>query len=211
MSALDATTGVPADGHPELENPIAVRPAVEDVDLTKYRALGKIPWETRYERLIAEIPSVQEPRWRSRLQNLELLGRIVRDILKLEQAPPGRPGPRPALNVEVAEERLQQFRGMDYTLKPFHEAIRDLIGKTSARGFGNRTGLGRNRIQRLLAGDEPTAYDLRIIAETCGKHPSYFLEWRRLYILGAIFRRLEWAPETTIALFEKLDNQARKS
>lgn len=194
------------------ENPIAVRPAVDDVNLERYRKLGKIPWEERIEKIVADIPSVQEPRWAHRLRDLDLLGRIIRDILKLEQAPPGRPGPRPALDVSAAEGRLRQFQGHDYSVKPFIDATRALMGDLSARQFGEKTGLGRNRLQRLLAEqDEPSAYDMRLIAESCGKHPSYFMEWRILYIHAAVQRRLEWSPESTIALFETFDNQARRS
>lgn len=197
---------------PQLEHPIAVRPAADDVDLDSYRRLGKIPWEERYEAIIDDYPSVADEPWAERFDNdLEVLGRVLRDILKLEQAVPGRPGPRPSLDVDDAQRRLAQLRGEDYTLKPFIEAVSDLKGKKSIRQFAHKVNLDRNTVHRALHGKiEPDAYLCRMIAYAHGKHPSYFIEWRILYIVGAIVRRLEWNPESSIALYERLDRASKK-
>lgn len=200
------------DFDPRYEHPIAVRPARTEDTLATYRALGKIPWEERYEAIISDYPSVLDESWADRFGNdVELLGRVLRDILKLEQAVPGRPGPRPALDVDDAQRRLAQLRGEDYTLKPFVSAVHDLKGSLSIRQFAEKVHLDKSHIHRALTGKvEPDAFLCRMIAYAHGKHPSYFMEWRILYIVGAIVRRLEWSPESTVALYERLDRAAKK-
>jgi len=191
------------------EDPIAVRPRAGDRDLSEFVAAGKVPWEERFERIQKRFPSVGEVDWDKALtKDIDLFGRIVRDILKLEQATPGRPGPRPGLDVPSATRRIYDFWGDDFTIAPFPEALRTLAGDRSIRNLAAKVRLRKTVVHRLLTGDmEPDGFIIRLCAEGFKKHPSYFLEWRMLYIAGSIIRRLEWSPETTISLFRQLDQQ----
>lgn len=181
----------------------------ENFDVTPYERLGKVSWEVRAKKIKEDFPSVQNLDWDKALaRDMDLFGRVMRDILKLEQASPGRPGPRPSLDMAAATKRLNQLMGNDYTLLPFKEAFAILANGRSHRHVASMTGLNRNTVQRLLKGDiEPDGFEMAVIAETFGKHPSYFAEYRNLYILNAIISRLEWSPDTAIDIYRKLDQQ----
>ncbi len=178
-------------------------------DTTPYERLGKVSWETRAKKIHDDFPNVKNLDWNKALErDMDLFGRVMRDILKLEQASPGRPGPRPSLDMASATKRLNQLMGNDYSMLPFREAFKVLANGRSHRHLASMTGLNRNTVQRLLKGDmEPDGFELAVIAETFGKHPSYFAEWRILYITNAIVSRLEWSPDTAIDIYRKLDQQ----
>ncbi len=178
-------------------------------DTTPYERLGKVSWEERSQKIKAQFPSVENLNWEKALsKDIDLFGRILRDILKLEQAVDGRPGPRPSLDMGAATRRLTQLMGNDFTMLPFKEAFAVLANGRSNRHLANITGLNRNTVQRLLRGDmEPDGFEMAVVAETFGKHPSYFTEWRILYITNAIVQRLEWSPDTAVDIFRKIDQQ----
>lgn len=192
-----------------LEEPIAVMGRGKKS--ADHSELKKVAWEQRSAQIRERFDSVDNLNWSSALErDMDLFGRIIRDILKLEQAVPGRPGPRPSLDINDAIRRMQQFFGHDFTLLPFVEAFNVLANGRSGRQMARVVDLNRNTIQRLLAGEiEPDGYHMRMVAEGFGKHPSYFLEWRLLYITAAIVRRLEWNPEATVGMFRRLDAQRK--
>lgn len=172
-------------------------------------AVGKVPWEKRARKIRERFPSVDKLNWEAALDHdIDLFGRIVRDILKLEQAVPGRPGPRPSLDINAAIRRLHQLWGDDFTIRPFPEAFRILAGDRSLRHVASVTKLNKDCVHRLLNGElDPDGYHMRMVANAFDKHPSYFLEWRMLYITQAVMSRLAWSPERTIDLFRSLDRQ----
>lgn len=180
----------------------AVKDFTEFHELTRERA----PWDVRATRIRQRFPSVHELDWNGAFtRDLDLFARVLRDILKLEQAQPGRPGPRPSLDVKDATRRMQQFLGRDYSIEPFPEAFRILGADRSIRHLAAKTGLNRNTIYRFLAGVQvPDAFEMEQVAGAFGKHPSYFLEYRILYIISALVSRLEWSPETTVGLYREL-------
>lgn len=192
-----------------LEEPIAVMGRGKKS--ADHSELKKVAWEQRSNAISKRFESVDKLEWSGALErDMELFGRVIRDILKLEQAVPGRPGPRPSLDINDAIRRMQQLLGHDFTLLSFLEAFKILARGKSIRQLARIIDLDRNTIQRLLAEDmEPDGYHLRMIAEGFGKHPSYFLEWRILYITAAIVRRLEWNPEATVGMFRRLDAQRK--
>lgn len=195
------------------EEPIAVVAKSTDRDLTHFAASGKVPWEQRAEAIRDRFPSVDKLDWTEALERDEdLFARIIRDILKLEQAVPGRPGPRPSLDVFSATRRMQQLFGNDFSLRPFSDSLKTLAGNRSIRHISSRVHLERSHVHRLLTGVlEPDGYDMRMCAQAFGKHPSYFLEWRHLYIIAAVIRRLEWSPETSVSMFRRMDIQRKMS
>lgn len=173
----------------------------------------KAPWDQRVRVIRERFPSIVRLDWnRAFSDDLELFARVLRDILKLEQAQPGRPGPRPSLDVAAATRRMQQFLGKDYTLEAFPEAFRILAGNRSIRHLAAKVGLDRTLVYRLLHGRiEPDAYALDQIANAFGKSPSYFLEYRIAFIVAALTNRLEWSPETTVGLYRELARSQKAS
>jgi transcriptional regulator with XRE-family HTH domain len=140
----------------------------------------------------------------------DLMGRILRDVLKADQAVPGRPGPRPALNAVKAEPVVDEWLGRDpllrpYTLMPFQEAFTMLAGDRSLTAVARKCGLPRSQVHRLLRGEiQPTKEMMVKIAEGFGKAPSYFIEFRIGMIASAMIRRLSDSPERSVKVWEQL-------
>lgn len=183
-------------------------------DLTRFQGLGKVPWEDRLALIHEEFPSTVRLEWEQAFQDIELFGRIIRDLLKTDLSEPGRSGPRPSLDRKAAEVRLRQMRGQDFTELPFPQALRVLANGRSHRHLASKVGLDRNMVQKLLAGKrEPDIPIMEQVAKSFGKDPSYFLEYRVAYVLGALGAQMAKAPEMTVDLFYRLsrDGRSRRS
>lgn len=100
-----------------------------------------------------------------------------------------------------------------FSTKPFGDAVRDLMGpKESLRAFAAKTGMHHQTLARLMSGQRPVEklYDpngsmalLEQVAAGAGVHPSYFAEWRRLWLLSLLDVALTAHPNASIALFRK--------
>lgn len=162
-------------------------------------------WADRKKIVNEQFPDWDKLDWVDAFSDIELFGRIIRDILKLDQSEPGRSGPRPVLDRRAAEHRLRQFQRVDYSELPFKEALAVLAGGRSVRHLEAKTGVNRNTIQRLLAGTkEPSLYLMEELARGFGKEPSYFLEYRTAFILAALESRMLASPEIVGDLYNKL-------
>lgn len=181
---------------------------MEKHDLSMFAEANKkkMSWDQRAALIKERFPSTAKIDWNKAFDDdLDLFARIIRDILKLDQAQPGRPGPRPSLDYTQATHRLRQFMGQDYSMLPFPEALKVLTGGLSIRKIAEKTGLERNVVHQLLRGQrEPDVYDMTAIAHAYDKHPSYFEEYRVLVIISAILGKIEKVPEATINLYRKL-------
>ncbi len=179
-------------------------------DLSEFREANekKITWDQRLPLIKKQFPSVARQDWYQIFsEDSSILGRLLNDILKIDQAEPGKPGKRPAVEVSVAEARLRQLRGEDYTSLPFRESFRALAANRSIRGLASKTGLDRNLVHRLLQGDvDPTADVMERVAKAFKKSPGYFPEYRIAYIVGVLFYKLDSGPEASVSFFQKLQN-----
>lgn len=188
---------------------------MSDHDLSAFQDLKgkKIPWAKRLELIHQEFPSTVKMDWsRAFSADIELYGRVLRDILKVDQTQPGRSGPRPVLDKGIAMERLRQLRREDYSQLEFREAFMVLKGDLSHRGLEARTGLNRNMVQKLLSGQrEPDMFVMEQIATAFKKSPAYFLEYRTAYVLGALAERLASSPELSVDLFHRINPRSQKN
>jgi len=168
----------------------------------------KLSWDTRRKLIKEQFPAVDSLNWESAFRiDVGLLGLIIKDVLKSDQSSLGRPGPRPTLDPKRSVERYNQFIGDDYSYLPMDETLDALKGKTSVRGFAAKTGLDFNQAYRILSGKiAPDVLSMQKIATAYGKHPSFFLEYRVLYILGAIEQNLVLAPESSVSAYIRLKN-----
>ena len=170
------------------------------------------------KRLIAEkFPSTQSLNWEKAFGNdIELLGRILRDILKVDVASTGRPGPRPNLDRTKAEPELERLLGKDpgahpYATLPFAEAFRLLVGKRSIRNLQNKLGVSKSHLHRLMSGAvKPTQEQMELIAKVFDKHPSYFVEYRVTKIARAIQEQLGDEPDVSIRVYERISQAAKR-
>jgi transcriptional regulator with XRE-family HTH domain len=180
----------------------------------------KLPWEERLALIRQFLPSSPlmgpesaetEAAWRRAFErDVDLMGRILRDLLKADQAVPGRPGPRPALNPVKVGPQVDVLLGNDplerpYTLQPFREAFTLLVGDRSLTQVARRTGLSRSHVHRFLRGEMvPTREAMEQIAVGFGKEASYFVEYRIAIIVSAIVNGLVSFPEKSVASYEAL-------
>lgn len=166
----------------------------------------RVPMSIRIERTKEVFPTVVTLEWYQAFsEDIELFGRIIRDIIKAEQTQKGRSGPRPPIDRVEGMKRLRQYMGVDYSELPFIEAFRILTRGKSGRLVATEVGLDRNMVRRLMAGErQPDMWTLEQIAKTYGKKPSYFMEYRLAYIFGALETRM--SPELTVDLYRKLSS-----
>jgi DNA-binding phage protein len=165
----------------------------------------RVPWKDRVQLIEEQFPAVIEPDWNVILRDEDIFGRILKDILKVDQMEPGRAGPRPNLDYERGIKTWKQITGQDYSDEPFLPTFRHLIRGQSRRTIARKTKLSRSKVDRLLLGHEPPKIDeLRVIARAYGKQPSFFAEYRAEYILAAIATRLDQEAELTVVWYRKL-------
>ena len=165
----------------------------------------KHPWEQRVALIREQFPSIDRLDWyRAFREDPELHGRIIADILKTEAAKPGKPGKRPALDPKEAALLYKQLFGEDYTALPFTQAFNILIGDRSVRAVAHKTRLDRNYVHKLMKGADPTAEAMEKIAVAFKKDPGYFAEYRLLYIVGILSRKLEEIPEGSVNIYKKV-------
>jgi hypothetical protein len=165
----------------------------------------RVPWNDRVELIKQHFPSVAANDASQLLKHEDVLGRVLRDILKVEQIEPGKSGPRPPLDYRKGMHGWRQLTGQDYSERPFPEAFRVLSRGQSIRGIARRINYSKSRVERLLRGAEaPTIEDLRVIAELYNKRPAYFIEYRLEMILCAVGARLAENHEMTVALYRRL-------
>lgn len=165
----------------------------------------RIPWDERVKLIEEHFPGVRDADWNIILKDPEVLGRLLKDILKLDQVEPGRAGPRPNLDYERGMQTWREITGQDYSELPFVDAVRILTRGQPVRTVARKANVTKTRMDRLLRGiDRPSIDDLRAIAGAYGKKAAYFAEYRAEYILAAITARLELEPEMTTAIYTKL-------
>lgn len=166
----------------------------------------KVPWDERFGLIKKQFPSVAALDWYKVFgEDSALMGRIINDIIKVDAAQPGKPGKRPAVDPETAQQRLRQMVGDDYTALPFQDAFKALSHDRSIRGIANKTKLDRNYVHRLLNGTAtPSAEVMEQVAYAFGKDPSYFAEYRVAYLFAVLFYKLEQTPEASVAFYRKV-------
>lgn len=183
----------------------------EDPRIQPFRDMGTMAWDKRLTEIKQAFPSVEQLDWKKAFDaDITLLGRILRDLLKSDQATPGRPGPRPSLDRARAEPRLDEWLGKDpterpYTTLPFCDAFRLLTKRKSLTQVSRKVDMSRTQTFRLLKGDiEPTLPMIEQIAKAYGKAPAWFKEYRVAAITAAIVTALDQKPEQTIKSYEAL-------
>lgn len=165
----------------------------------------RVPWKDRVQLIEQQFPSVVESDWNVILRDEDIFGRILRDILKVDQMEPGRAGPRPNVDYERGIKTWKEITAQDYSDRPFIPTFRHLIRGQSCRTVARKTKLSRSKVDRLLLGHEtPKVEELRAIAEAYGKKPAFFAEYRAEFILAAIATRLDREAELTVVWYRRL-------
>lgn len=179
---------------------------VFDEDNARWKANKKrVPWQDRLKLIDQEFPSARNADWNVILRDTDVFGRILRDILKIDQLEPGRAGPRPNLDYERGIQSWRELSGQDYCEHPFPQAFRWLTRNDSYAKISRKTHISKTRLFKLAHAEvAPSIDDLRDIASAYGKKPPYFAEYRAEFIMALIAARLREETEMTITLYTKL-------
>lgn len=173
-----------------------VRP--ELVPFQEYNAAKKEEtWEERYALIREHFPRAVKLDWHVAFRDMDLWGRFVKDLL-------GKP--EKDENPQQTRERLRRLMGNDYSYDPFPVAFNTLAGKRSLRHLASKLDVGSHRrIGHLKNGVvKPDLATIEKIAYGFGKDPSYFIEYRISYVLGALGDQMEMNPEMSVDLFRRL-------
>lgn len=148
-------------------------------------------------------------------RNPDAMHQILGDIFvitKAAQATVKKSGRRPR-HVNGSLDELYTMITPRYATVPFGDAMNDLIGESSIRKFAAKIPMHYWSLIRLMKGErqiinpydvESSMITLEMIAKAGGVAPSYFLEYRTLYIMK-VFRDVFAAkPNATIGLMNKL-------
>lgn len=168
-------------------------------------------WHERVSLIRRSFPSVVALDW-SRLpqDEPEVIGAVLKDVLKAMQATPGRPGPRPGLDVEEAQPVVDEWLGRDYKDRPyatlpFPQAFRIVVRPLSIRQVARKLDWSKERVYRLMAGlATPSAAEMEAVADRFGKRPSYFMEYRVGWAVSVFLGVMESEPDRTIRVYEAL-------
>jgi hypothetical protein len=181
-----------------------------------------MPWDERVALINRTFPSAPlmgpesnytEHMWRLAFdRDPELLGRILKDILRADQSADGkgRPGPRPQLDAARARPVVDKWidhdpRTLPYTNLPFGEAFTMLADGRSSRHVASMTGIPRMTVFRLMKGEiTPNSEMLLKAAQGFKKQPSFFVEWRIGVVASAIMGALAESPDKSVRAYETL-------
>lgn len=189
-----------ADVHPELK-------VFDDLNAEAAEQGYRIPWSRRLPVIHQQFPSTKDLDWAAAFRrDHELWVRVMTDIIRADQAEPGRDGPRrKALDLDRGLQTIRRMMGQDYSLMPFADAFTVLSRGFSLTHLARKTGISRSIVHRLLRGEEePSADEMEAVADAFGKHPSFFAEYRAAYVTAMVHERMEDNPEASIAIYRKM-------
>jgi hypothetical protein len=105
-----------------------------------------------------------------------------------------------------------------FTNEPFGEAVYALLGKRSVRWLASQLHMAHVPLLRILKGEralvnihDPKRSMLRIeaVARVLKVHPSYFAEWRRLWIMTLLDAAFAERPNLSIGVYRKFADHTR--
>lgn len=190
-----------------------VEPARTQVEIEPFQELTRrdAPWPERVSLIKKTFPAVVALDWsRMPQEEPEVIGAVLHDVLKAMQATPGKPGPRPAFDPEMARPVVDEWMGRDYKDRPyatlpFPQAFRIIVRPNSIRQTARKLGWSKERVYRLMGGmTNPTALEMEEIAERFGKRPSFFMEYRVGWSVSVFMGVIEAEPDRTIRVYEAL-------
>lgn len=155
-------------------------------------------------------PSIEKLDWdRAFAADIDLWGRVLRDIVKVGQDNTGKPGPRAPLSQKDAAADLRFLMNDEHTMLPLREIVPILSQGMSIRELAEATGLNRNVVHRLMTGvNEPDANEIEHFAKAFRKDPSFFTEYRILYVLSALEAHMSKYPESSVSAYIKAQRVA---
>jgi len=138
------------------------------------------------------------------------MGRIIGDIYDVvkaeEEKAAGlqRMGRRPRRDGSLEDVFATVFP-QSYTMDPFPEAMMKLLAGRSARQFAPRVPVHQTHLSRMLRGDQtPDMQMLERIASAAKVHPSYFVEYRAMFVSKLIEKVLTQRPNIGVKAYKDI-------
>lgn len=171
-------------------------------------ATAKTAWTDRLAAARRSYPSTEDNREAvlDAIADYDLLGRVMRDVLRVGYEPPRR-GQRSPLEWSDGQARLRSLaaeRSGMATTEVFHRAYPRIAHGLTVDAVADTTGIPAARLFVIADGGHPTFEEMAAIAAAFGKPPTYFLEYRVQFICSAIATNLLAAPERTIDVLVRL-------
>lgn len=140
-----------------------------------------------------------------------LLGEIY--IITKSQAAEVKRSGRRVRTVNGNLDELWAMISPRYSMEPFGEAVRELMGPMSLRAFAAKIPMHHHSLSRLMRGERQVVnqFDipgsmrtLEVVAKAGKVHPAFFVEWRELLVLGVVRKALSTDPALGIRVIERL-------
>lgn len=184
----------------------------------------RVPWDERVKMMRDEYPSIGTINWYDVMSEppgvsldatdeygyqiaepSDLMVSLLRGIFRIDQIGETRSvGVRP-LDWDKGQQTRNELMGRQFCELPFYRAFKLLMKEESLAIAAGKTSISRTRVYRLVVGDaKPTADEMRSVAKAYNKKPSYFVEYRKEYILAAVAERLEDSPELVEHVYKAL-------
>lgn len=166
-------------------------------------------WQDRLNQIRVAYPSTDSDRdqMREALADYDLVGRVMRDVLRIGWEAPKR-GQRPPLEWSDGSARLRAMaaqRSGQATTKMFAEAFRELAVGTTLDQLAHGLHMSRSQVHRLMRDEiAPTPPELVTIAAYFDKPPTYFHEYRLHLICSSLAEQLTAVPERSIDIAVRL-------
>ena len=133
-------------------------------------------------------------------------------ITKAHESTVKKSGRRPK-HINGSMDELWDMITPQYSNEPFGVSVKALIGEQSIRAFSAKIPMHYWSLIRLMRGERQivnpndinsSMQTLELIARAGKVHPSYFMEYRTLYIMRVFDEVFASRPQFTIGLMKKL-------
>lgn len=152
--------------------------------------------------------------WREYLtEHPDVMYRLLGDLYQASRAVAGRRKPP---TTKATLDDIYQLVTPQFSNQPFGEAVKAALGSRSVSWLAQQIHVHHSQVIRLMSGEREivsirdpagSMFRLEAVARALNVHPSYFLEWRRLWILSLIDDAFAEQPNLSIGVYKRFAGQ----
>lgn len=110
------------------------------------------------------------------------------------------------------EDLWQAVASPSFSNAPFGQAFTEALGDRTASSVAARAGMHRKTLMRFVSEERPVVSPqdpvgsmrrIEVISRALGVHPSYFSEWRRLWVMSLIDMAFSDRPELSVSVYRR--------